>query len=146
VSISPHESSENSPTGQSRRPVPAVSVILSAYNAEQYLGEAIESILAQTFTDFELLVVNDGSTDCTADIVRGYVDHRVQLVTNPSNLGLAKSLNEGIAVARGRYIARQDADDSVCPSACRNSLISWSDTARLLCLVPGGRLCLAGGK
>ena len=145
MSISPHENSENSPTGQSRRPVPAVSVILSAYNAEQYLGEAIESILAQTFTDFELLVVNDGSTDRTADIVRGYADYRVQLVTNPSNLGLAKSLNQGIAVARGRYIARQDADDFSLPERLQKQFDFMERHSQVAVLGTGRRILSSSG-
>lgn len=69
---------------------PAVSVILPAYNAEKYLSEAIESILSQTFTDFELIAVDDGSTDSTLEILRSYSDYRVRIITNDKNQGYQK--------------------------------------------------------
>jgi glycosyltransferase involved in cell wall biosynthesis len=90
---------------------PKVSVIMSVYNDERYLREAMESILAQSFTDFEFLIINDGSTDGSLEIIRGYNDHRIRIINNHSNLGLVKSLNRGIAIANGEYLARQDADD-----------------------------------
>jgi glycosyltransferase involved in cell wall biosynthesis len=94
---------------------PKVSVIMAVYNAAQYVGQAIDSILAQTFTNFEFLVVNDGSTDDTYEILYAYDDPRISILTNENNVGLAKSLNRGISKARGEYIARQDADDSSHP-------------------------------
>ena len=106
------------------RDKPAVSVILPAFNAEKYIGEAVDSILAQTFTDFELIVVNDGSTDRTLKILEvaqaakqaGCGPHsRLRIISNTRNLGLSKSLNKGIALACGDYIARQDADDISLP-------------------------------
>lgn len=98
-------------------PPPAVSVILPAYNVEEYIDEAIQSILAQTFTDFELIVVDDGSTDRTLEIVRGYATNRaLKIIANGENLGLTKSLNIGIAAARGGLIARQDGDDISLPT------------------------------
>ncbi len=90
---------------------PSISVIMPAYNTSPHLAEAIQSILAQSFTDFELLVINDGSTDGSADIVRSYRDARVALIENPVNKGLAYSLNRAIGLAHGKYIARMDADD-----------------------------------
>ncbi len=90
---------------------PKVSVLMAVYNGERYLREAIESILAQTFTDFEFLIVNDGSTDSSRDIVLSYHDSRIRLIDNPENMGLTKSLNRGLSLARGEYVARQDADD-----------------------------------
>lgn len=89
---------------------PAVSVVMSVYNGERFLREAIDSILNQTFTDFEFIIVNDGSTDGTGEILESYRDERIILVTQ-DNVGLTKALNNGIALARGKYIARQDADD-----------------------------------
>jgi hypothetical protein len=92
-----------------------VSVIMAVYNGEPFVAEGIGSLLAQTFDDFELIVVNDGSTDRTAEIVAGFDDPRIRLVANERNLGLAPSLNRGLALARGEFIARQDADDRSVP-------------------------------
>lgn len=99
--------------GEVRRP--KVSVVMSVYNDEAYLSEAIESILNQTFTDFEFLITNDGSTDSSRDIILSYKDPRIGLVDNEDNLGLPVSLNNGIRLARGEYVARQDADDISLP-------------------------------
>jgi len=89
---------------------PLVSVLLPVRNGMPYLPIAIESLLAQTFGDFEIIVVDDGSTDGTAGYLRGLSDPRLR-VLSPGGLGLAAALNLGLAEARGRYIARQDADD-----------------------------------
>src|SRR5690606_37374672 len=91
--------------------MPRVTVLLAVHNGERYIQEAIDSILAQTFGDFELLIVNDGSTDATRDLVLSYSDDRIRLVDNDHNIGLPKSLNRGLRLAKGRYIARLDADD-----------------------------------
>jgi glycosyltransferase involved in cell wall biosynthesis len=90
---------------------PAISVILPVFNGEAYLREAIDSILNQSFTDFELLIINDGSTDCSQEIINSYQDSRIELIHNPINLGLVGALNAGIDKARGKYLARQDQDD-----------------------------------
>jgi len=91
---------------------PKVSVILPVYNCEKYLQYAIESILDQTFKDFELLILDDGSTDKSSEIAKKYAakDNRIRYFYH-SNMGLAKTLNKGLKLARGVYIARQDADD-----------------------------------
>ena len=90
---------------------PAVTVLLNVYNGERHLAESIDSILAQTFEDFELLVVDDGSTDATSEILAGYPDSRLRVIRNELNLGVTRSFNRGLAESRGRYVARQDADD-----------------------------------
>ena len=90
---------------------PKISVIMSVYNGEKYLREAMESILNQTSTDFEFIIVNDGSTDNSLEIIRSYGDERIKIINNEENIGLTKSLNKALKVARGEYIARQDADD-----------------------------------
>jgi len=90
---------------------PAVTVLLAVHNGGELLRASIESVLAQTFTDWELLVVNDGSTDQTLAILDEYHDPRLRVVTNPENVGLTRSLNRGVREARGALIARQDADD-----------------------------------
>ena len=92
-----------------------VSVLMSVYNAERYVGEAIESILGQGFRDVEFIIVDDGSTDGTSEILRGFQDDRVILVRNEENIGLTRSLNRGLELARGKYIARLDADDVSLP-------------------------------
>jgi len=94
---------------------PKVSVLMSVYNGERYLCEAIDSILNQTFKDFEFLIINDGSTDRTADIMQSYEDLRIIIINNEKNIGLTKSLNKGLRIAKGKYIARQDADDISLP-------------------------------
>ena len=91
--------------------VAKVTVLMSVRNEERYLRGAIDSILAQTYSDFEFLIVDDASTDSSRSIVRGYDDPRIRLIENQRNLGLTRSLNRGIELARGVYIARMDADD-----------------------------------
>jgi Glycosyl transferase family 2 len=95
---------------------PTVSVLMAVYNGQQYLPEAIESILSQSFTDFEFLVIDDGSEDSSLAIIQSYRDPRICLIRNATNRGLAASLNLGIAAATGRYIARMDADDVSLPA------------------------------
>jgi len=92
---------------------PKVSVLMSAYNSEKYISEAIESILNQTFKDFEFIIINDGSTDNTLKIIREYAkrDNRVKLINLRKNVGLIAALNKGLKVCKGIYIARMDSDD-----------------------------------
>ncbi len=95
---------------------PRVSVVMGVYNGERFLRPAIESILNQTFRDFELIIVDDGSTDRSRQILREFKDHRMRVVCNQQNLGIAKTLNNGIAVALGEYVALQDHDDVSLPA------------------------------
>ena len=95
--------------------LPLISVLMPAYNAEKYIGEAIKSVLNQTYTDFELLVMNDGSTDRTEDIILSFNDNRIRYIKNETNLKLIATLNKGIDLACGKYIARIDADDICLP-------------------------------
>ncbi len=94
---------------------PKVSVIMGVYNGDRYLREAIDSILQQTFTDFEFIVINDGSSDNTHSILDSYKDQKIVKIINDKNIGLTKSLNRGIEVSRGVYIARMDVDDISLP-------------------------------
>jgi glycosyltransferase involved in cell wall biosynthesis len=96
------------------QPAPKISVLMSAYNAARYIGEAIQSVLAQTFADFELIIINDGSTDDTEKVVRSFPDSRIVLVTQ-SNEGVAAALNKGLGLARADLVARFDADDVCYP-------------------------------
>ena len=94
-----------------------ISVIMSVYNGEEYLSEAIDSVLGQSFADFELIIINDCSTDRTGEILAQYasLDTRVKVHTNEVNLRLPSSLNKAISLAEGKYIARMDADDICLP-------------------------------
>lgn len=92
-----------------------ISVIMPVYNGGRYLKNAIESILNQTFKDFEFIIINDGSVDESLDIIGSFKDERIILI-NRENRGLAVSLNEGLQVASGKYIARMDADDIAMPN------------------------------
>ena len=96
---------------------PRVTVLMSVYNSEQYLAEAIESILGQTFTNFEFLIINDGSRDGSLKILKAYEkkDPRIRLISR-ANKGLVASLNEGIEKAKGEYLARMDSDDVSVPT------------------------------
>ena len=94
---------------------PLVSVIMPVYNGERYLREAIDSILAQTFTDFELIIVNDGSADSSEQIIQGYSDPRIRYLINERNSGICITLNKGLDAAQGKYIARMDCDDISMP-------------------------------
>lgn len=94
---------------------PTISVVMSLYNSSKYLKEAIESILSQTFSDFEFIIIDDGSTDDGIEIAKKYTDKRIITIQNEKNIGLALSLNRGIDLARGLYIARMDPDDISLP-------------------------------
>ena len=99
-----------------------VTVLMPVYNAERYLRPALDSILAQTFSDFEFLIINDGSSDGSRKVIESYTDPRIKLVDNPSNMGLARTLNRGLGMATGELIARQDADDVSCPDRLRQQV------------------------
>jgi len=92
---------------------PLISVVMPVYNAERYLDESIQSILNQTFKDFEFIIINDGSKDSSFILLKKYrnMDKRIIIINNKKNLGLHISLNKGLKIAKGKYIARMDADD-----------------------------------
>lgn len=95
--------------------MPAITVLMPVYNAEKYLREAIDSILKQSFTDFEFLIIDDGSSDSSIEIINSYDDNRIRLVRNEQNLGIGRTLNRGIEMASSDIIARMDADDISLP-------------------------------
>ena len=90
---------------------PKVTVLMSVYNGEKYLNESINSIINQTFTDFEFLIIDDASTDSSRDIILSYSDPRIKLIKNKKNVGQSESLNRGLLEAKSEYIARMDQDD-----------------------------------
>jgi len=94
---------------------PLITVLMTVYNGGVYLLPAVGSVLRQTYKDFEFLIINDCSTDGSVEIIRSFADDRIRLVNNEKNSGQTCSLNKGLSLARGRYIARIDADDLVFP-------------------------------
>jgi glycosyltransferase involved in cell wall biosynthesis len=92
-----------------------VTVLMPVYNASAHLREAIDSILNQTFTNFEFLIINDGSTDSSEEIILSYNDPRIRYEKNEVNIRLIATLNKGLEIAKGKYIARMDADDISLP-------------------------------
>lgn len=90
---------------------PKLSVVMPVFNGEPFLKDAVESILKQSFKKYEFIIINDGSTDNTVDIIKSYKDGRIKLIENRNNLGIAKCLNIGFELSKGDYIARMDADE-----------------------------------
>ncbi len=90
---------------------PLISVVMSVYNEEKFLDESIQSILNQTFKDFELIMIDDFSTDNSLEIMKSYKDERIKIIDLKENLGCPNSRNEGLKIAKGKYIALLDGDD-----------------------------------
>ena len=95
--------------------LPIITVLMPVYNGATYLNDAIDSILNQTFSDFQFLIIDDGSTDDSVKIIKSYDDYRIRVVKNKNNLGQSATLNKGLELARGKYIARMDQDDISMP-------------------------------
>lgn len=95
---------------------PTVTILMPVYNGEKYLKESIDSILCQTFHDFIFLIVDDGSTDNSVNIVKSYDDSRIKLLVNEKNIGISKTLNLGIENTKTKYLARMDQDDISLPN------------------------------
>jgi len=123
---------------------PRVSVVVTTYNGSRYIGETIDAILAQSFTDFELLIIDDASTDDTVAIVEDYTDPRIRLVRNPENLGISRTRNRGIELARGDYLAANDHDDLSLPErlACQ---VAYLDAHPKVVLLGTGTRVLENG-
>lgn len=116
------------------RIMPLVSILLPVYNAENYIADAVRSIQAQTFRDFELIIINDGSNDRSEEILKSLArfDDRIRVISR-ANKGLVATLNEGIEEARGRWIARMDADDLALPTRIERQLNFLKQTGADLC-------------
>lgn len=112
-----------------------ITVLMSVYNAEEYLQIAIDSILNQTYRDFEFIIINDGSNDQSRNIICSYNDNRIKLIDNDKNSGLIFSLNKGIENASGEYIARMDSDDISLPTRLQK---------QVACLESDDHLALVG--
>ena len=126
---------------------PRVSVLMPVYNAERYLAEAVESVLGQSFTDFELLVVDDGSTDGSLALLRRYAegDRRVQVVSRP-NTGYLVALNQMLAVAQGELIARMDGDDVALPERFARQVAFLDAHPDVVCVGGAALLIDEGGR
>lgn len=124
-----------------------VSVLLPVYNAERYLGEAVESILSQSFTDFELLITDDGSTDRSLQILQDYAaqDSRIRL-SSRANRGLIFTLNEMLAQAEGEFLARMDADDIATPERLALQVEFLQTHPEYVCVGGGFNLIDAQGR
>lgn len=117
----------------SRQPeTPLISVLLPVYNGGKYLREAVTSILGQTYENFELIIINDGSTDNTMGVINLFNDDRIKVISR-ANLGLITSLNEGIDIASGEWIARMDADDIALPQRFERQLAWLQETGADIC-------------
>ena len=112
---------------------PLVSIILPVYNGEETIQDSITSILSQSFTNFELIIIDDGSTDKSLEKLRGFIDARIILLTQ-NNMGLARTLNLGIAIAKGQLIARQDQDDISMPLRIEKQVLTFSLNQHLVLL------------
>ncbi|MBI4665137.1 MAG: glycosyltransferase [Nitrospinae bacterium] len=111
-----------------------VTVLMPVYNAGKYLRQSIESVLAQTYGDFEFLIINDGSTDDTAQIVRSYSDSRIRFVENESNTGMVATLNRGLSLATHKLVARMDGDDISLPQRLEKQVACFSQNEKLALL------------
>lgn len=109
-----------------------VSVLMPVYNAEKYLAEAIDSIIAQSYTNWELILINDGSTDSSEAIILSYADRRIKYHKNEQNIGLIDTLNKGIDLCKGKYIARMDADDIAMPDRLKNQVALMNHNTELV--------------
>ncbi|MES2796051.1 MAG: glycosyltransferase [Bacteroidota bacterium] len=103
--------------------IPNITVLMPVYNCELYINEAIDSILNQTYTNFEFLIIDDASTDKTVSIIKTYTDSKIQLIEKPLNTGLTNSLNLGLQLAKGKYIARMDGDDISLPERFEKQVV-----------------------
>ncbi len=101
---------------------PKVSVVMSVYNGEKYLRHAVDSILSQTFADFEFIIIDDGSSDSGPEIIKSYQDPRIHFSRNEKNIGVTRTLNKGLKRASGEYIARMDCDDVSLPDRLRKQV------------------------
>lgn len=110
---------------------PFVTVLLPVYNAEKFLRRSIESILGQTYLNFELLIINDGSTDYSEEIIKSFGDRRIRYLKNSSNLKLIKTLNLGIELAKGEFVVRMDADDEALPERIERQVAFMMKNPRL---------------
>lgn len=122
-----------------------VSVILATYNDEKHIKEAIDSILEQTHKEFEFIIIDDGSTDSTKEIIKSYNDDRIILLENKKNMGLPYSLNRGLTIAKGKYVARMDGDD-ICYKERLEKQLQYMEEHPDITICGANRLQFGSGK
>ena len=110
---------------------PKITVLMPVYNAHKYLKEAMDSILNQTFKDFIFLIINDGSTDDSREIINSYQDDRVKLIDNDKNMGIVYTLNKGLELAKTEFIARMDSDDISLPKRLYKQIIFMKKNSKV---------------
>lgn len=121
-----------------------VSVVMPVYNGEKYLKEAIDSILNQTYTDFEFIIINDCSEDNTEKIILEYKDERIVYLKNEFNMGISRTLNRGIEISKGEYIARMDADDISLPNRFEKQ-VAYMDEFKMVGVLGTGIIIFGEG-
>ncbi|MDD5050824.1 MAG: glycosyltransferase [Candidatus Pacebacteria bacterium] len=104
------------------KPLPLVTVLMPVYNCEKFLKEAMQSVLDQTYENIEFLIIEDGSADRTSNVISSFSDPRIKVICHEKNEGLIRSLNEGLRIASGAYIARMDGDDKMLPNRIREQV------------------------
>lgn len=134
-------------TIQLKPPSPVVSVLMPVFNGGAYLGEAVESILNQTFRDFEFLIIDDGSTDDSLKLLRQYAmrDSRIRVIAR-ENRGLTSTLNELLSIARGEFVARMDADDISMPERFARQIAFIRDNPRVVCVGAAFQMIDSAGR
>lgn len=108
-----------------------ISVILPVFNSEKFIYDSVSSIINQTYIDFELLILDDGSTDSSLDIIKSFNDNRIKIFSEPVNKGIIFQLNKGISLAKGEFIARMDADDISYPERFQKQIEFFEDSKNI---------------
>ena len=124
---------------------PRMTVLMTVLNGERYLHQTMDSILDQTFSDFEFLIINDGSTDGTRDILESYADSRIRVV-HQQNMGVSRSSNIGLGLARGCIVARIDSDDTCRPDRLERQLRMFEEEPDVTVVATGYRVNVAGNE
>lgn len=122
-----------------------VSVVMSAFNAELYIREAIDSIICQTYSKFEFIIIDDGSTDNTKKIIESYDDKRIRFISNSKNKGLIYSLNFAVNISNGEYIIRMDADDIALPDRIKKQ-VNYMESNNEILVSGGNAIFFSGDK
>ncbi len=125
---------------------PTVTVLMPLHNSERYISCAVESILQQTYENFELLVIDDCSTDRSGEILHSYRDERIRVVHNARHIGLTRSLNKGLEMARGKYVARMDSDDIALPARIETQVRYLDEHPEVALAGTGVAICDAHGR
>ncbi len=126
--------------------MPRVTVLLPVYNGAAFVRAAVDSILAQTYRDFELLVIDDGSSDATPEVLGAVADPRLRIIRNSSNFGLTRTLNLGLRAARGELVARQDADDLSAPARLERLVAAFDANPKAVLIGTQARFFDAHGR